>query len=225
MVEENMKKLVDRVLKYSNHVEKMILGSFEGLFQKDQVLLERIIGSDEHHANKVELNIENHCITFIARFAPKAIALRTVISIIKMNNDLERMADHAVNISKSALYLLKHGIIPTTNTDDLQFMLQETVKMLNNCIDSLVMQNTSISKEVIDSDRKINALKAKIRDEQIMLMIEDKTMIKPTMKILNIVRNLERIADLTTNIAEDVIYMYDGIMVKRNKTDEEEISL
>lgn len=221
MFEENMNGLLNKIIKYANHVESMLMGSFEGLVMKDNERLEEIIGPLEHQANKMEINIENQCITFLARFAPRAIALRTVLMIIKMNNDLERMADHSVNISKNALYLIRHNI-KISKIDEMNLMLQEVLKMLNNCLDSLVMQNTQIAREVIASDQKINELRNTIRDEQIKLMVKDKAVIKSSMKIINITRNLERVADLITNIAEDVIYIYDGIIFKHQKPDEED---
>lgn len=211
MLPERLLQLKEKITSMGVLVEKMLKKSMEGLIEKNKEKLNKVIKKDEPETNQMEIDIDELCISTIALFQPEAKDLRTVLMILKMNNDLERMGDLAVNISQSAFYLIERPEI--NNFAAIIKMGEETIKMIKNSIDSFVKEDIKLAKKVCEKDDVIDNLAYKILENFIKLM-KDKQIIKRSLHILRIAKNLERIADLSTNIAEDIIFMAKGKVIK-----------
>ncbi len=218
MFEERIKSLKKEIVNYASLVESMIEESIEGLSKRDSVLLESVMKDKEDKANNLEMKIEEHCIEIIAQFEPKAKNLRHILMILKMNNDLERMADHAVNIADSASFLIK--LKKEESVDEILSLANETRKMLKNSIDSFIEGDTKKAKKVCKQDDVVDKLRDKIIKTSIINMcsdIDSPDSVDQRVQIMRIAKNLERIADLSTNICEDTIYMVKGKDIKHGK--------
>lgn len=192
--------------------EHMIERSIKGLVAKDQGMLNAVIEQDESKANNFETKIEEMCTTFIARYQPIAGNLRTVLMILKMNNDLERVADHAVNISESGLFLIERPQVKPYI--DLPKMAETTIQMLKDSIDGFIEEDSMRARSVCRRDEIVDDLQDNILEELISIMGRDPSVIERSVHLIRIVRNLERVADLSTNICEDVVFMVEGNVIK-----------
>ncbi|MDO9578122.1 MAG: phosphate signaling complex protein PhoU [Candidatus Cloacimonadales bacterium] len=211
MINEKIQQLKKAVIEQANLVESMIQLSIDGLMEKDGEKLERVYELEEQ-VNQQELIIEEEAISLIALQKPEAKNLRIILMIIAMNNDLERMGDQAVNITKCAQYLIRKPVIK--KLINLPVMAEETLKMLRNSIKSFIEEDVVLAKQVCIDDDVVDELKEHIYRVLITYMIEDPTTIKRAFNINNISSNLERIADLSTNIAEETIYITEGRVIK-----------
>ncbi len=189
----------------------MIKLSIEGLLEKDNSKLERVLEIEEL-VNTNEIRIEEEAITLIALQKPEAKNLRTILMIIKMNNDLERMGDLAENITQSAEYLIRKPFIK--KLINLPAMAEVTMNMVKQSIDSFINEDTKLAEQVCIDDDIVDDLKEQIYRVLITFMTSDPTTIKRAIHINKIASNLERIADLSTNIAEDTIYIAKGTVIK-----------
>lgn len=214
MLEEKINSLKKSLVEYATLVEHMIEGSINGLLQRDTDLLHRIIGEEEAKANKMELEIDELCTTFIARYEPKAKDLRMILMALKMNNDLERMGDHAVNIAGSALFLVERPQVKPLI--DIPNMAKIVMNMLKDSINSFIKEDAKLAKVVCEQDDNVDALRAQILRELITFMTSDPCTIERSLHLIRISKNLERIADLSTNIGEDVIFMVEGRVIKHH---------
>jgi phosphate transport system protein len=215
MFYEKLNRLKEKIIEQGNLVESMIEKSIRGLLNKDKALLLEVLQVDEPRTNEMEIEIDEMCINLIARFQPEARDLRTIIMILKMNNDLERIGDMAVNISESALYLIERPQVKPMI--DLPKMAEETIQMLKDGIDSFIKSDAKLAKSVCERDDIVDAYRDQILRELITYMISDPTTIERAIHIERISRNLERIADLATNIGEDVVYIVEGKIIKHGR--------
>lgn len=210
-LEKAIKKLTGELISLSAHVEESVKLSIKSLSEKNIDLAEKVIRNDELIDQK-EIDIEEECLKIFALHQPVAIDLRRLVTILKVTNDLERIGDLAQNISKSVIRILSSSlIVEGFNIDNICNSVQSMVKM---SIDAISSVDINKAREILHTDDKV--------DEQNMILY--KKMIKKikaspeNMEILiqyvHIIRHLERIADHTTNIAEDIIYMIGGEIVR-----------
>jgi len=214
MIEEKIAISKKKILEFCLLVEEMIDGSISGLLNKNREILKKIIEEYEVKANNFEIEIDEICIETIAQFEPKAKNLRTILMILKINNDLERIGDHAVNISESALFLIeKPQVKPLI---DIPRMAEKTIEMVKLSINAFINEDVSLARKVCSNDDIVDNLRDQIMRELITYMISDSHTIERSLHLLRISQNLERIADLSTNISEDVIYMVEGKIIKHH---------
>jgi phosphate transport system protein len=218
MLEEKIVSLRRELIEYAILVEDMIDKSIHGLQKKDQKLLTGVIEKEEPKANDYEILIDELCTTTIAKFEPKAKDLRTILMILKMNNDLERIADHAVNIAESGLFLIERPSVKPLI--DIPRMAEVSVNMLKDSINGYINEDTALARSVCERDSTVDGLADQILRELITIMSIDRTTIERSIHLLTISRNLERIADLSTNICEDVIFMVEGRVIKHHQDSE-----
>lgn len=212
MLEQRIWGLKRELIEFGSHTQHMIEESIKGLMRKDMNLLTEVIERDEPKANEFDIELDELCASTIAQFQPKARELRTVLMILKMTADLERMADHAVNIAESAIYLIERPAVkPLLDTPR---MAQETVSMVNDSLAAFVNEDAVLAKQVCERDSIVDGLANQILRELITYMSSDPSTIERALHILEISANLERIADLSTNIGEDVIFMVEGKIIK-----------
>jgi phosphate transport system protein len=218
MLEEKMIALRKELIESATHVEGMIDKSITGLMRKDSTLLTEIIEKDEPKANDSEISIEELCTTMIAQYEPRAKDLRTILMVMKMNNDLERVGDHAVNIAECSLFLIERPSLKPLL--DIPRMAEESVGMLKDAIEAFIKEDSLLAAMVCERDNIVDNLGQQILRELITFMGADPTTIERSMRLLNIARNLERIGDLSTNISEDVIFMVEGRVIKHHRDQE-----
>jgi phosphate transport system protein len=214
MLEDRINELRRQLIEYGALVEKMIEKSLRGLLEKNKDLLQETMQSDEPKANAFEVHLDELCTAMIAQYQPKAKALRTILMVLKMNNDLERMADHAVNISENALYLVGHPKVKPLI--DIPRMADHAISMVRDSINSFVAEDAELARSVCERDSVVDALLDQVLRELITHMIASPKTIERAIRLITIARNLERIADLSTNICEDVIFMVQGKVIKHH---------
>lgn len=214
MLKERLELLDEKITKYATFVQKMIEESLGGLVQKDKDLLLKVIEQDENQANQFEIELEELCISTIAQFQPLAKDLRKIIMILKINNDLERMADHAVNISQSAVFIIERPALKPLI--DIPRMGEETIKILYDSISSYISMDAGLASTVFQKDDIIDCLRDQVFRELSTYMASSPASIDRALQLMNIARNLERISDLATNICEDVIYIVKGRIIKHH---------
>lgn len=221
MLEEKINGLKKRLIQYSSLGQSMVENSIKGLLEHDEGLLEQVIQTDEPRANDFEIDIEEMCTTLIITLQPKAIDLRTVLMALKMNNDMERIADHAVNISQSALVLIEQPLVKPLI--DIPRLAAEVIQMMNDAIKSFINADSKLAKKVCERDSVVDALRDQIIRELVTYMISDPSTIERALHLLNISKNLERIADLSTNICEDVLFLVDARIIKHHHEEKQQL--
>jgi phosphate transport system protein len=219
MLEEKILNIKRELVEYAGLIEKMLAKTMEGLLKKNKKLLEEVIDKDEPKANKIEIELDDHGTGLIAQFEPRAKDLRTVLMVLKMNNDLERMGDHVVNIAESAQFLIERP--PVKPYQDIPQMGETTAKMLHDGISAFINEDAVLAKQVCERDDIVDNLHDQILRELITYMSSDPTTIERALHLLRISNNLERIADLSTNIGEDVLFMVQGRVIKHHREEKQ----
>jgi phosphate transport system protein len=212
---QQMHSLKERLVAYARLVEEMIVRSMTALSERQPGILAVIIEEDEPHANHLEMDLEEECSSIIAQHQPMGRDLRTLLMILRITNDLERIADHAVNIAESVRQLLLEGAVGPV--EDLPRMFDETLRMVDCAIQSFVGQDGALGQKVCETDTVVDSLATGILERTSLSMSADRASVSRSLAVLKIAGNLERIADLATNIGEDVIYMAEGRVIKHHR--------
>jgi len=202
------------LVEYVTLVENMIEHSIKGLKEKDTQMLTKVIEEDEPKAKELEIDMNERCISLISRHQPAGKALRTIIMILNISNTLERMADHAVTICESALFLIEKP--PVKPLIDIPRMAQIVIEMLKNTFSAFVNEDAELTQKVCLMDNTVDALRDQIFRELITFMASDPSTIERSLQLMKISSNLERIADLSTNICEDIVYIVKGKIIKHH---------
>jgi len=212
----HMKKEIDRLkeklIALCSNVEDRLQQAVKSIKEHNFPLAKQVIDSDVE-IDRMEVEIEEDCLKILALYQPVAIDLRFIITVLKINSDLERIGDLAVNMAQRCEFF---DLAPE-NRDilcDFDIMAEKAQAMLRNSLGSLVNMNNKLAHEVCLADDEVDALKRKIKKQ-----VGDNIRPRPELQralieLLSIAHDLERIADHTTNIAEDVIYMIDGEIVR-----------
>ena len=204
------------ILRECADVEKSLSMATRAVIDRDAELAKQVIDSDVEIDN-MEVATEEECLKILALYQPVAVDLRFIVAMLKINNDLERIGDLAVNIAERALYLAGKPNYPSQF--DFESMARIVSEMLKNSVDSLVEMNTEQASGVCEQDDvvdQMNKAMYKLVKDLIEDGHEDANML---IHLLSISRHLERIADHATNIAEDVIYMIKGNIVRHRIED------
>lgn len=212
MLEQTILDLEKRLIIYSSHVESMLEKSISGLLERNEEKLKEVFEVLEPEANKYELEFDENCINAIAKYQPVSKNLRILISIIKISNDLERVADHAVNISRHGLNLISKPQVK--ELIDIPKMTKIVREMMKEAIESFVDENVELAEKVCKKDDIVDELNLTIKKDLAALMRADSSVVNRSIRLISISVNLERVADLATNICEDVIYLAKGVNIK-----------
>lgn len=208
-------RLKDGLLELSAEVEKSISCAARALDTFDEVLAMEVIAND-HCINDLEVNLEEDSLKILALYQPVAHDLRIVVAVLKINNDLERMADLAVNICRYVLKIKEHGII--TVSPNFKPMFDVCLDMVRKCLDSFLKEDVTLASEVCEKDKQVDEYNLKIIRE-LQQSLQDKNNVQPVNSLLfmlSVCRTVERIGDFATNIAEDVYYMVSGQIVRHH---------
>jgi phosphate transport system protein len=215
-LQKEIEKLKKQVLALSATVEENVYKAVRALEERNRDLADEVMESD-HRVDEMEVDVEEECLKVLALHQPVAVDLRYIIAILKINNDLERVGDLAVNIAERARFLA------TREKPDIPFdfprMMEGVQGMLRKALDSLVSRDVSLAREVLAYDDEIDAI-----NREMYVKVQDSICRKPeqlesSIHLLSCSRHLERIADLATNIAEEVIYMCVGEIVRHGFED------
>ena len=201
---EDLKKMI---LLMGGHVEKSLTLAISALMTKDHALFAQV-HEIERQVNEDHIRVDNACMHLLAKQGPVAKDLRLIISVIKINNDLERMGDQAVNISYSGKDYLNQK--PIQQLGDIQKMADIAGRMVKGSLDSFVRGDTEQAKKILAMDDEIDALKRKVFNEVKTHIKSNPLDVDAGLDLILIARNLERLGDHATNIAEDVIFISTG---------------
>lgn len=214
-LQRDLDKIKKELLQLGSMVESNINNAILALSDRREELAE-LVFKEEELVDEKEVYIEEECLKTLALHQPVAVDLRFIVVVLKVNNDLERMGDFAVNIAKRSMFLTKQPpiAIPVGFTDN---MLQSIRTMVHNSLEALVTLDVELAQEVIDMDDAVDAMNKQMYVELQALMAGDISTIERAIAVLSTSRYLERIADLATNICEDVIFMVNGSVIRHKK--------
>ena len=211
--EKELERLKTEIIKMGSIVEEAIAMSIRSLQEKNADLSRRVIDNDGR-INSLEIKIDNMIVDILALQQPVASDLRTILAAQTINTDLERIGDHAVNIAESALSLAPSPLEGLMM--ELPKMVEITTIMLRNALDSFIHRDPDLAQKVLTQDDTVDELNRKISKDMVTLMEGNPKSIRSGLELIRVSRNLERVADLTTNIAEEVIFLARAKVVKHH---------
>ncbi|SHJ17766.1 phosphate transport system protein [Malonomonas rubra DSM 5091] len=211
LMQQELDVLKKQLLALSAEVEGRVKQAVQALLTGDRVLADKVKRGDAQIDN-MEIELEEECLKVLALHQPVATDLRFIVSILKINNDLERVADFAVNIAERALDL--SGAIKIDSPYDIAAMAEKVEKMLKMALDALVEKDTVLARRCIELDEEVDEMHKGNFDKVKDAIKHDPTFIDGLVYYLSISRYLERMGDLATNIAEDVVYQVDGEIIR-----------
>ena len=209
---EQLDRLKQRLLDMSERAESLVDLSVEALLHRDAGKADAVIEGDSE-LDSLEVEVEGLAVSLLALQQPMARDLRFIISAIKISSDLERVGDHAVNIAQSTQRLveMKSNITPDPEIED---MARRARLMLGDSLDAFVRADGVLGRDVCRRDDQVDALHDSLFRILLTHMLEDPTTISAALELFLVSRNLERVADLATNIAEDAVYLAEGKTIK-----------
>lgn len=210
---EELDRLKQLLLQQGSLVESAIYRSITAVLERDEKLAHEVL-KNEAQINQLEMELDDFAINLLALQQPMASDLRSIVACLKINNDLERMGDLAVNIAHRALSLASQPNIRTAV--DLPHLRMMVERMVRRSLDSFVHCDPDIAGEVLTADDEVDKLRTSIAEQLIRSMEEDPENIRPAVDLLFVIKNLERIADHATNVAEDVLFLAKGIDVRHH---------
>jgi phosphate transport system protein len=215
MLANKIMDLKQKLLEMAALVEKMVVLSFEGINNGNSRYTE--VMDYEQRVNQLEMEIEDNCIMMMALYHPEAKDLRVILMIYKINNDLERLGDQAVNIAESVNIVAENPFV--NDIPELSCMMDVTVKMLRQSIIAYTNEDVENARLVCKQDEIVDSYNRRITNHLVVLMKENPLQIDYYLHLLRITKNLERIADLSTNIGEDTVYLVQGRVIKHHQED------
>ena len=215
-IERQIAHLKERILRVGTLVEEAISKSITALINRDAALAQRVMASDEE-IDRMEVEVEEECLKILALYQPVAADLRFVVAVLKINNDLERMGDLAKNIAKRVSQLAAGRPCPLP--PEIRTMAMQTQEMVKQSLDAVVNGDPMLARQVREEDDAVDAARQKIRRRVLGALQEGTEDVETLLRINSVSKHIERIADMATNIAEDVIYMVEGEIVRHRITD------
>jgi phosphate transport system protein len=210
---DELKKLREKVFKMGLLVEKAIENAATALFERDSAKANIVLRGDQE-INLYEIEIDELGHELIALYQPTATDLRLITMGLKITNDLERMGDQAVNIAEKALLINQEP--PLKPYQDLPAMATEARRMVRDALDAFIQSDPDKALAILERDDIVDRLNDKIYEEVQTILAEKPQHIRTGVSLIMVAHNLERVADLATNIAEDVIYLKRGIDVRHH---------
>ncbi len=210
---QNLKK---KILTLGGYVEENVGLAVKALERRNAALAQEVIKNDDR-IDQMEVEVEEEGLKMLALYQPVAIDLRFIVVVIKINNELERIGDIAVNIAERALFLSSHE--PLKLYFDFPEMADKAQAMLKNSLDALVNMDAALAKKVCADDDEVDAMNRENYEKVnkgVKQYLDD---VDALIHLLNVSRHLERIADLASNIAEDVVYMVTGEIIRHRLED------
>ena len=214
--QDELEGLKTRLLEMGGLAEDRVRLAVRALVERDPALVERVLVSDAA-INQLHIEVDNRCFKLLALHQPMAVDLRAIVSAVKINTDLERVGDLAVNIAEAVARYLQH--VPVKELIDIPRMAVIAQDMLRDALDAYVRRDTAMAQNVLDRDDELDSLKTLVFRELLTHMLRDQVTIEPALDLILISRHLERIGDHATNVAEDVIFMVSARDVRHHQED------
>ncbi|MBI3743856.1 MAG: phosphate signaling complex protein PhoU [Chloroflexi bacterium] len=207
--DQELRRLQDELMALGSMVEKAVIKSVDALKRRDFAASRQVV-DDDKRLNEKRYEIEEACVRLLATQQPMAADLRTIISVLHINTDLERMGDYAAGIGKINLFIGDQPLIKPLV--DIPRMMDIVLDMLRRSLDAFVKRDVAAAREVVKKDDEVDALHDQVYRELITYMLQDPRNINQATYLTWVAHNLERIADRSTNICERVIYTATGKM-------------
>jgi phosphate transport system protein len=215
--DEDLRQLKERLLRMGAIAEEMIQKAVKALHERKDALTAEVFDL-ETQVNQLHIEIDDRCLKLIALHQPMAVDLRLIAAAMKINTDLERIADQAVNVSQTCHYhLLKETPVPEVTL--LTRMAEISQKMLRESLDAFARQDVELAKNVLAQDEEEDQLKARALTQLIERLKKDPERSSQYVDLILLSRNMERIGDHATNVAEDVIFMVQGKDIRHHGID------
>jgi len=211
--ERQLEELKEELLRMGGRAEAIVLKAVDALRRRDPTLAHEVF-ADDKVIDRLEISIEDRCLRLLALQQPMARDLRFITAALKISNDLERVGDHAVNIAGAAKKLA--GVPLLKPLVDIPRMETLASAMLRDALDAFVRRDTENARALCRRDDDVDQLNRQIFRELLTTMIEDPSTIPRSLELILVARNLERIADLATNIAEEVVFIAEARIIKHH---------
>ncbi len=215
--DEELNLLKEKLLSMASLAETMIYKAVKSLVERDKSLFE-VVNQDEKKVNYLQIEIDDLCLKLLALKQPMATDLRFITSAMKINSELERIGDLAVNIIQRAEVLIKQPQLKPLI--DIPRMAELTQKMVKDSLDAFIKRDVDLARSILTRDDEIDGLKDQIFRELLTFMLSDQSTIPRALELILVSRHLERIGDHATNIAEDVIYLVQGKDIRHHIEEE-----
>jgi len=202
--QEELQQLKNRLLEMGGLAEDRVRTVVQALVERDAPLVDRVLSGDGP-INALHIEIDSRCFKLLALHQPMAVDLRAIVSAVKINTDLERVGDLAVNIAEAVKRYMRHP--PVKELIDIPRMADIAQRMLRDALDAYVRRDTTLAQAVLNEDDALDSLKTQVFRELLTYMLQTPATIEPALDLILMSRHLERIGDHATNIAEDVIFM------------------
>jgi phosphate transport system protein len=216
---DQLAQLKQRLLDMSDLATSLLDLSVDALLSRDATMAESVVSGDRE-LDALELELEDQAINLLATQQPMARDLRFIISSIKVTNDLERVGDHAVNIAQCAIRISATSTLITPDPE-IGEMARRARQMLRDSLTAFVRADGKLGREVCRADDEVDAMHNSVFRILVTHMMEDPRTITPSLELLLVSRNLERVADLATNIGEDAVFLAEGKQIKHHKEDDD----
>jgi phosphate transport system protein len=215
--DEELNLLKEKLLSMASLAETMIYKAVKSLAERDKSLFE-VVNQDEKKVNYLQIEIDELCLKLLALKQPMATDLRFITSAMKINSELERIGDLAVNIIQRAEVLIKQPQLKPLI--DIPRMAELTQKMVKDSLDAFIKRDVNLARSILIRDDQVDCLKDQIFHELLTFMLSDQSTIPRALELILVSRHLERIGDHATNIAEDVIYLVQGKDIRHHIEEE-----
>jgi phosphate transport system protein len=210
---EELEALQGRLLEMGGLAEERVRAAIQGLVTREPALFEKVLLGDEP-INQLHIEVDNRCFRLLALHQPMATDLRAIVAAVKINTDLERVGDLAVNIAEAGTRYISHP--PVKKLIDIPQMGDIAQAMLRDALDAFVKRDTRLAHEVLNEDDRLDSLKTQVFRDLLTYMLKDQSTVEPALDLILVSRHLERIGDHATNIAEDVIFMVSALDVRHH---------
>jgi phosphate transport system protein len=214
--DRELEALKSRLLEMASLAERAVHQAVQAVLNGDAALAARVL-EEEEAVNELQIEIDDRVMQLLALQQPMAVDLRFLLAVSRINNDLERIGDQAVNIAQSAERILRHPRVKPYV--DLPRMSGFAEEMVRDSLNAVVQRDVELAKSVLTRDDEVDHLRDQIFRELLTYMMENSAVIFPAFELILVAKNLERIGDHATNIAEDVIYMVAGRDVRHHALD------
>jgi phosphate transport system protein len=215
--DEELNLLKEKLLSMASLAETMIYKAVKSLSERDETLFE-VVNQGEKKVNYLQIEIDELCLKLLALKQPMATDLRFITSAMKINSELERIGDLAVNIIQRAEVLIKQPQLKPLI--DIPRMAELTQKMVKDSLDAFIKRDVDLARSILTRDDQVDGLKDQIFRELLTFMLSDQSTIPRALELILVSRHLERIGDHATNIAEDVIYLVQGKDIRHHIEEE-----
>jgi phosphate transport system protein len=212
MLEDRIMPIKRELIEYATLVENMVEKVIKGLMDKEKKYLLEVIEKDEPRTDRYELELDEKCVWILAQFQPMAVDLRTILMMLEMNRDLERVGDLSSTMSRSAIFLIERPQVKPYI--DIPRMSDIVQSMIRDSVNAFIENDSQLAREVFQRDKMVNALRDQIIRELLTFMSSDPTTIERSFHLISLALDLERIGDHSTNICEDVVFMVEGEVIK-----------